>query len=676
MLENMKKSFPIIKDDPWLQPFAPAIEGRHEDALKKMKELAGKGKLSDFANAYNYYGLHRTDNGWTFREWAPNATDIYIVGPFNEWTECEPYRMKRLTDGNWEINLPERAMAHGDLFKLHVHWNGGWGERIPAYATRVVQDDTTKIFSAQVWSPEKPYEFKVHDFVPTVDPLLIYECHIGMAQNKEAVGSYEEFRTEVLPRIVKLGYNAIQIMAIQEHPYYGSFGYHVSSFYAASSRFGTPEELKHLIDDAHAHGLAVIMDIVHSHAVKNEVEGLGRFDGSYNQYFYGDGRREHPAWDSLCFDYGKNAVINFLLSNCKFWLDEYKFDGFRFDGVTSMLYYSHGLGQAFGSYDDYYDGSQDTNAITYLTLANILIHEVNPHAITIAEEMSGMPGLARAFKDGGMGFDYRMAMGIPDYWIKTIKERRDEDWKPSSIFWEVKNRRSDERTISYCESHDQALVGDKTIIFRLVDADMYWHFRIGDENEAAHRGIALHKMIRLVTLGAINGGYLNFMGNEFGHPEWIDFPREGNGWSHKYARRQWNLVDDKTLCYHYLGDFDRRMLEVVKSEPAFNDTPVEEIWHNDGDQVLAYERGSLLFVFNFSPSRSYSDYGLLVREGSWQVVLNTDAKEFGGNGLADDSVEHLTNSDTLYAKDHKGWLKLYIPARSAVVLRKKNEDHA
>ena len=174
-------------------------------------------------------------------------------------------------------------------------------------------------------------------------------------------------------------------MAIQEHPYYGSFGYHVSSFYAASSRFGTPDDLKHLIDDAHSMGIAVIMDIVHSHAVKNELEGLGRFDGSYNQYFYGDHRREHPAWDSLCFDYGKNEVLHFLLSNCKFWLEEYGFDGFRFDGVTSMLYYSHGLGQAFGSYDDYYNGGQDTNAITYLSLANEVIHTVNPNAITIAE---------------------------------------------------------------------------------------------------------------------------------------------------------------------------------------------------------------------------------------------------------------------------------------------------
>ena len=492
-----------------------------------------------------------------------------------------------------------------------------------------------------------------------------------MAQDAEKVGSYNEFREKVLPRIIKDGYNAIQIMAIQEHPYYGSFGYHVSSFFAASSRFGTPEELKALIDEAHRNGLAVIMDIVHSHAVKNEVEGLGNLAGDPNQYFYPGDRHEHPAWDSLCFDYGKDEVLHFLLSNCKYWLEEYHFDGFRFDGVTSMLYYSHGLGEAFCNYGDYFNGHEDDNAICYLTLANCLIHEVNKHALTIAEEVSGMPGLAARFEDGGYGFDYRMAMNIPDYWIKTIKELPDEAWKPSSIFWEIKNRRVDEKTISYCESHDQALVGDKTIIFRLVDSDMYWHFRKGDETEMVHRGIALHKMIRLATAAAINGGYLNFMGNEFGHPEWIDFPREGNGWSYKYARRQWNLVDNKELCYHYLGDFDREMLTVIKSEKNFNDTPVQEIWHNDGDQILAFSRGELVFVFNFSPTRSYSDYGFLVPEGSYHVVLNTDARKFGGYGFADDTVEHLTNADPLYADQHKGWLKLYIPARSAVVLRKK-----
>ena len=661
----------IVKDDPWLAPYNDAIQGRHDHVLNKMAELTGgKTSLSDFADGHLYFGLHREGGNWVFREWAPNATDIYLIGDFNEWKESEDYRLKRLgNSGNWEIVLPQSAMKHLDLYKMKVYWKGGCGERIPAWCRRVVQDEQTKIFSAQVWDPEKPYVFKRKRFRPQRDPLLIYECHIGMAQDAETVGSYDEFRENVLPRVIADGYNCLQIMALQEHPYYGSFGYHVSNFFAPSSRFGTPDELKRLIDEAHRNGIAVIMDLVQSHAVKNEVEGLGNLAGDPCQFFYAGDRREHPAWDSLCFDYGKNEVIHFLLSNCKYWLTEFHLDGFRFDGVTSMLYYSHGLGEAFCNYDDYFNGHQDDNAVCYLTLANILIHEINPNAITIAEEVSGMPGLAAPFKAGGYGFDYRMAMNIPDYWIKTIKECRDEDWKPSSIFWELTNRRADERNISYCESHDQALVGDKTIIFRLIDADMYWHFRKGDENEAVHRGIALHKMIRLVTASTINGGYLNFMGNEFGHPEWIDFPREGNGWSYKYARRQWNLVDNHELCYHYLGDFDAAMLAVIKSVPAIEKLPVQEIWHNDGDQILAYKRGDLLFVFNFSPSRSYVGYGFMVPEGKYKVVLNTDAVEYGGNGLADDSVEHLTNFDPLLKKDGKGWLQLYLPARSAVVLR-------
>ena len=665
----------IVKNDSYLVPFNEAICGRHNHAVERIKELTFEGKqtLSDFANGYNYYGLHKTNGKWIFREWVPNATNLYLIGDFNNWERSREYQCKRIegTAGDWELILDEDKIHHGDLFKMYVFWNGGEGERIPAWAQRVVQDEGTKIFSAQVWFPEEEYQWKHKTFKPNRAPLLIYECHIGMGQDAEKVGTYIEFRKNVLPRIVDEGYNAIQIMAIQEHPYYGSFGYHVSSFFAPSSRFGTPEELKELIDEAHSNGLAVIMDIVHSHAVKNEIEGLGNLAGDPNQYFYPGERHEHPAWDSLCFDYGKNEVLHFLLSNCKFWLEEYHFDGFRFDGVTSMLYYSHGLGEAFCNYADYFNGHQDDNAICYLTLANCLIHEVNSHAITIAEEVSGMPGLAAKFKDGGYGFDYRMAMNIPDYWIKTIKELPDEEWKPSSIFWEVKNRRSDERTISYCESHDQALVGDKTIIFRLIDADMYWHFKKGDENDRVRRGIALHKMIRLVTAGTINGGYLNFMGNEFGHPEWIDFPREGNGWSYKYARRQWNLVDNKELCYHYLGDFDKKMLEVIKSEPHFNDTPLKEVWHNDTDQILAFSRNQLIFVFNFSPTRSFPDYGFLVPNGTYNVVLNTDSWEYGGFGFVDENVKHITLADPLYEKDGKGWLKLYIPARSALVLRKK-----
>lgn len=668
----MERTLNIIKHDLWLEPFEEAINGRYRYVLGKKSELTNGGKqsLSDFATGYLYFGLHKTSKGWVFREWAPNATQIYLIGTFSNWKEDQAYAMTRLENGNWEIELPADVLHHGDLYKLIVHWNGGCGERIPAWATRVVQDAQTGIFNAQVWDPQTPYVFKTKNFKPATDPLLIYECHIGMAQQEEKVGTYNEFREKILPRVAKAGYNCIQVMAIQEHPYYGSFGYHVSNFFAASSRFGTPDELKELIDAAHALGIAVIMDIVHSHSVKNEVEGLANFAGDPNQYFYPGARREHPAWDSLCFDYGKNEVIHFLLSNCKYWLEEYSFDGFRFDGVTSMLYFSHGLGEAFVNYADYYNGHQDDNAICYLTLANDLIHQVKVNAITIAEDVSGMPGIAAKIEDGGYGFDYRMAMNIPDYWIRTIKDKIDEDWKPSSIFWEVTNRRKNEKTISYAESHDQALVGDKTIIFRLIDADMYWHMQKGDANYVVNRGIALHKMIRLITASTMNGGYLNFMGNEFGHPEWIDFPREGNGWSCKYARRQWDLVDNKNLLYHVMADFDADMLKLLKGVKSFQTTPVQEIWHNDEDQVLAFQRKDLIFVFNFNPKKSFTDYGFLVTPGKYMAVLNTDSPLYGGNGLTDDTVEHFTIADPLYAREKKEWLKIYIPARTAVVLKK------
>lgn len=662
----------IIENDPWLSPYQAAIEGRHKHALWRENELTrGNISLVDFASGYLYYGLQRTVDGWVFREWAPNATEIFLIGDFSGWKEVDRFRLQRINDaGDWELHIPNGMISHGQHYKMRVKWNGGQGDRIPAWCRRVVQDNSSKIFSAQVWNPDSEFVFRHKDFKPKQDPLLIYECHVGMAQEREGVGTYIEFKNNVLPRVKEAGYNCIQVMAIQEHPYYGSFGYHVSSFFAPSSRFGTPEELKDLIDTAHGMGISVIMDLVHSHSVKNEYEGLGNLAGDPNQYFLPGDRHEHSAWGSLCFDYGKTQVLHYLLSNCKYWLDEFHFDGYRFDGVTSMLYYSHGLGEAFCNYDDYFNGHQDDDAICYLMLANRLIHQFNPKAITIAEEVSGMPGLAAPFDDGGYGFDYRLAMNIPDYWIKTIKEKKDEDWSMAGIFWEVTNRRKDEKTISYVESHDQALVGDKTVIFRLVDADMYWHFTKDGGNDVTARGIALHKMIRLVTASTINGGYLNFMGNEFGHPEWIDFPREGNGWSHKYARRQWSLIDNRQLAYSWLGDFDRALMKLIGSVRNFQNKDVVEYWHNDGDQVLAFGRGDLVFVFNFNPTRSFSDYGFLVPRGSYKTVLDSDSIEFGGYGRVDDKMEHFTLMDPLYKKQRKEWLKLYLPARSALVLKK------
>ena len=659
----------FVKNDSYLEPFASIIEERLKAAEEKEKETLQGISLPEFAQGHNWYGLHREKNQWVIRDWAPNATAIYLIGEFNNWQETPEYALKSVGSGNWELRLSSEKLGHTMLYAFSVYWEGGQGKRIPAWANRVVQDDHTKIFNAQVWSPEKSYRWKNAGYKRSGEAPLIYEGHVGMAGESERVHTYNEFRTDILPRIQKAGYNTIQLMAIPEHPYYGSFGYHVSGFFAPSSRFGTPEELKELVDAAHGLGISVIIDLVHSHAVKNELEGLGNYDGTRWQFFHDGPKGEHPAWDSYCFNYGKPEVIHFLLSNIQYWLEEFKFDGFRFDGVTSMLYFDHGLGKAFTCYDDYFNSGLDQDALSYFIMANRLIHQLNPGALSIAEEVSGLPGLATPYKDGGVGFDYRMAMGVPDFWIKLIKEVSDEKWDVGTIFHELTSKRLDEKVVSYAESHDQALVGDKTIIFRLIDKEMYFSMRKDQPNLAVERGIALHKMIRLATLSCAGGAYLNFMGNEFGHPEWIDFPREGNNWSYAHARRQWSLEDNKDLKYCWLSDFDREMITLVRKSKLIDIPEVNWVYDHKEDQILVYSRGKYLFVFNFNPNQSCVDYGIPLASSTYKIVLNTDNGCFGGQNRIDDSLLYST-TDYGGPEGHH-YLCLYIPARTAIVFEKQ-----
>ena len=649
--------------DPYLEPFEEAIEARHKRIMDARDQFSVDGSLSEGLNNHLYYGLHRTDDGgWVFREWAPHANRIYLIGEFNNWKRTSAYALSPTGSGNWEIKLPEMFLHHGELYKLFIEWPGGGGERLPSYVRRVVQDPVTKVFSAQVWDPAVPYVWKNEGPGPRPHPL-IYECHIGMSSEEEKVATFEEFRVNVLPHVHALGYDTIQVMALQEHPYYGSFGYQVSNFYALSSRFGTPEEFKHLVDDAHGMGIAVVMDIVHSHSVDNEAEGLGLFDGRDDLYFYSGPQGHHPAWGSRCFDYGKNETKYFLLSNCKFWMQEYHLDGFRFDGVTSMLYWDHGLGKDFVGYDNYFNAGVDENAVTYLALAAMLVKEINPDAITIAEDMSGMAGLAAPFEAGGLGFDFRMAMGIADHWIKWIKEKTDEQWSMGEIWWELTNKRSDEKTISYAECHDQALVGDKTLIFRLIDKEMYTSMNMDSKNLVVDRGIALHKMIRLVTLATAGDGYLTFMGNEFGHPEWIDFPREGNGWSYKYARRQWSLCKPDYLRYKYLMNFDSDMIHLFREENLLDSKP-ELIVADEEKKVLIFRRKNFIFAFNFNPSESFFGYAFDAPAGEWKLELDSDEKRYDG-------FERLKEGE-LHKSDGK--LTVYLTSRCALVFHKTNAE--
>lgn len=666
----------LLKIDPWLEPSTQDITDRFNRFQSRLKSIEDDFKsLENFADGYKYFGFNydKKRKGWTYREWAPQATALYLTGEFNEWSEFS-HPLKKDEYGIWEIFLDENKFkhkfAHKSEIKVLVESQMGRNYRIPAYIKRVIQDDETKMFSGQVWLPE-PFKWTGDKFKLDKDyNLFIYECHVGMAIEEERVGTYNEFANEVLPRIKEAGYNAVQLMAIQEHPYYGSFGYHVSNFFAPSSRFGTPEDLKELIRKAHKMGIAVILDIVHSHTVKNTVEGLNQFDGSECQYFHPGDRGDHPDWDSKIFDYGKTEVLRFLLSNLKYWLMEFHFDGFRFDGVGSMMYFHHG-NEAIDGQEKYFRQGVEWDAITYLQLANKLVHSLNPVAITIAEDVTGMPGLTTPVEDGGLGFDYRLGMGIPDFWIKLLKEYRDEDWSIAEMWHVMNDRLPHVKTIAYCESHDQALVGDKTIAFRLMDKEMYWHMLIEDPDYIIERGVALHKMIRLFTIALGGQAYMNFMGNEFGHPEWIDFPRQGNNWSYKYCRRQWSLVDNPNLKFRFLAVFDKAMIEVMKENKILNSLYAQQLNMDEWNKTIIFERNNLIFIFNFHVNHSVADYGFRVPQpGNYKIILNSDAPQFGGHDRIDD---HILYSTFQKQGDSNHYLQIYITNRTALVL-KKEED--
>lgn len=670
-----KRKIGLVAKDPWLEPAEKEIVRRYEHFKTTLEGLKLTwGSLLKFADAYHYFGIHydKQKKGWIYREWAPKAQDLYLFGDFNEWQQYS-HRMTKGKDGIWEIFLDGKTykdrFTHESRIKVMVHSDQGFQERIPSYILRMIQDKDSANFSGQVWLPPEKFNWQGDWFdITRLKELLIYECHVGMAQEKEGIGGFREFADHILPYIKKSGYNTLQLMAIAEHPYYASFGYHVSNFFAVSSRFGTPEELKYLIRLAHQQGMAVIMDIVHSHSVKNLNEGLYLFDGSDEQYFHRGERGNHPHWDSKCFNYGKREVMQFLLSNLKFWLKEFHFDGFRFDGVTSMLYFDHGYRESW-DLEGYFLRDVEWDAITYLQLANKLIHSINPHAVTIAEEVSGMPGICRPVYEGGFGFDYRLGMAIPDYWFRLLKEKQDEEWDIHEMWHIMNDRLPDVKTVAYCESHDQALVGDQTLAFRLMQSSIYFHMLKKDSDLLVDRGLALHKMIRLFTIALGGQAWLNFMGNEFGHPDWIDFPREGNNWSFKYARRMWSLVENHDLKFHFLGAFDKAMLNLASEFDLLNSGYGHSLMMDEKNKTIVFEKNRLIFIFNFHVTNSIPDYAFIIPEpGDYNIILNTDDREFGGHGRIDKNSVIVSQFNET---DHLNRLLVYNTNRTAFVMKKE-----
>jgi len=558
-------------------------------------------------------------------------------------------------------------------------------DKIPAWIKFAIQAPGEIPYNGIYYDPpvEEQYQFK-YQRPGSPNEVRVYEAHVGMSSIEPKINSYIEFADDVLPRIAKLGYNCVQLMAIQEHAYYASFGYHVTNFFAVSSRSGTPDELKYLVDKAHAYGINVLMDIVHSHASSNSLDGINMFDGSNGQYFHDGPQGYHWMWDSRCFNYGNWEVIRYLLSNLLYWMEEFKFDGFRFDGVTSMMYTHHGLQMAFtGNYGEYFGMATDVDAMVYLMLANDMLHTLYPNqVVTVAEDVSGMPTLCRPVSEGGVGFDYRLQMAIADKWVEVLSEwGSDEGWDMGNLVHTLENRRWGEKAISYAESHDQALVGDKTTAFWLMDKEMYTDMStLTEDHPVITRGIAIHKMIRQITMGLGGEGYLNFMGNEFGHPEWIDFPREdryeastgefipGNGNSYHLCRRRFDLADMDHLRYKYLNEFDCAMNKIAGTFEYLASDHQYTSLKDDGDKMIVFERGDLVFVFNFHPSQSYSDYRIGCKEGGpFRLVLSSDNPEFGGY-----SNLWTFNAQPAYAEDYEfngrpNSMCVYAPSRSVSV---------
>lgn len=673
-MTQLEKLFEI---DPLLRDHENEIRKRY-DSFEKQKSYIDEmeGGIDQFSRAYETHGMHfNEDNSVYCKEWAPGAHQLYLYGDFNNWNS-RSHPFTKIDHGKWELTVAADKdgscpIEHGTKVKILIEkQDGGTVDRLSPWATYVRQPGPGQGFAYDqiVWNPVWKYAFK-HEWPSKPTSLRIYECHVGIASAEAKICSYAEFTANVMPRIVKLGYNAIQLMAVMEHVYYASFGYHVTNFFAVSSRFGNPEELKELIDVAHSHGLLVLLDLVHSHASKNVLDGLNQFDSTDTCFFLDGARGEHALWDSRMFNYSLVEVKRFLLSNLRWYVHEYRIDGFRFDAVTAIMYHSRGLGHNFsGDYNEYFGPNADVDAIVYLMLANDMLRTLHPHTVTVAEDASGMPALCRPVSEGGIGFDYRLALAIPNKWIELMKEPSDENWSMADIVRTMTNRRRMEKTISYVESHDESLVGGKSIAFWLMDKEMYTNMSVSSETTLViDRGMALHKIMRLLTHSLGGEGYLNFIGNEFGHPEWLDFPRDANNHSHNYARRQWHLVDDQNLRYKYLNAFDTAMNEAEQRYGWLHKNPATCIRTNEANKIISFERAGLIFVFNFHCNTSFARYQIGTRAaGRYRIVFDSDQPEFGGYGRLDRNTDHHTFNQEYDGCPHS--LIVYAPCRCALIL--------
>ncbi|XP_058788144.1 1,4-alpha-glucan-branching enzyme 3, chloroplastic/amyloplastic [Vicia villosa] len=631
--------------------------GHIPDAETRYKEWAAKNGPSPYAviddgKNYDIFNI-KVDPEWQERIRALKPPILY-------WLETRKGRKAWL-----KKYIP--GIPHGSKYRVYFNTTNGPLERVPAWATYVQPELDGRQAYAIHWEPPPEDVYKWKNQSPKVPKSLrIYEAHIGISGSEPKISSFNDFTDKTLPYIKEAGYNAIQLIGVVEHKDYFTVGYRVTNFYATSSRYGTPDDFKRLVDEAHGLGLLVFMEIVHSYAAADEMVGLSLFDGSNDCYFHSGKRGQHKFWGTRMFKYGDVDVLHFLLSNLNWWIEEYQIDGFQFHSLSSMIYTHNGFASFTGDLEEYSNQYVDKDALLYLIMANEILHVLHPNIITIAEDATYYPGLCEPTSQGGLGFDYYVNLSAPEMWSTFLETVPDHEWSMTKIVNTLVSKKENaNKMLLYAENHNQSISGRRSlaeVLFGEIDEHSE-HYK-----ESLLRGSSLHKMIRLITLTIGGRAYMNFMGNEFGHPKRVEFPTSSNDYSYSLANRQWDLLE-KDGVHRDLFTFDKDMMRLDKNErvlsrgfPSFHHV-------NDSSKVISYVRGPLLFIFNFHPTDSYDSYTVGVEEaGEYQLILNTDEIKYAGQGILREN-QYFQRTISKRVDGHRNCIEVQLPSRTAQVYK-------
>ena len=610
-----------------------------------------------YFHSYWIFGAHPVEGGVRFTVWCPEVKSVGVIGSFNDWTP--QYLTPRGSTGVYSGIIPEAKP--GDLYKYRITTAAGetfdkadpyafWAEVRPGTASRIARLD------GYTWHDGRYQAIRRSTKSPR--PMNIYEVHLGSWKQQEHPEdpddpflSYRQLADELIPYAKDMGYTHLELLPVMEHPFDGSWGYQVTGFFAPTSRYGGPQDFMYFVDQAHQHGLGVILDWVPGHFCR-DAHGLGRFNGK--MLFEG---ADHPEWGTYKFDFTRSEVRGFLISSALYWLGCYHADGIRVDGVTSMLYLNFGLPDwAEKTYNDQ-GGEENTAAVEFLRQLNDAVHTFAPGAITVAEESSAWPHVTGDTASGGLGFDYKWDMG----WMNDTLEYCKTDFPFRSYHH---NKLTFSMAYGFSErfilplSHDEVVHGKLSLMGRMPGD--YWRKFAG---------------LRLLALYQIThpGGKLSFMSTEYGpFIEWRE-----------YESLEWFLLDYPTHRMHQ--DYVKRLNRLYQNTPAlWQDDHSWEGFHwldadDSAQSILLFRRTgrektkAVTVLLNFQPE-VYSDFRIGVPyPGQYQELLSSDATEFGGSGKGNPDI---LKAEPVPCHGEKWSVRVTVPPIGGILLQKLPRKNA